>query len=206
MVIVVAVLPGLIYTLAFERQAGGFGVTLADRTLRFIAVSVVFHIVAAWPEYWLYRVSLAGRGDVRAGQFALLWTALILAVAVPAWAGTRIGSLYRGRSTLTGWRAKLLRLLLGPSIAPRAWDNYFSERPDVYLRIRTTANTWLAGLFASRSYAAGFPQDPDLFLEEAYAVDPLTGELGEALGYPLYVAAGQIAWIEVVRPQGDEDR
>jgi uncharacterized protein DUF6338 len=202
LVIVVAVLPGLVYTLAFERQAGGFGVTLADRTFRFIAVSVIFHIFAAWPEYWLYRTSLAGREEVLAGQFGLLWVALILGVCVPGLLGGRIGALYRRRSELAGWRLWLLRLVLGPSVAPRAWDNYFSERPDVYLRVRTTADTWLAGLFASRSYAAGFPQDPDLFLEQAYAVDPATGELGEPLGYPLYVAAGQIAWIEVVPPQG----
>src|SRR4029453_13416019 len=47
----VAVLPGLAYTLAFERQAGAYGVTLADRTLRFIAVSAGFPPLAAWPGY-----------------------------------------------------------------------------------------------------------------------------------------------------------
>ena len=72
LVLVVAVLPGLIYTLAFERQAGDYGATFADRTMRFVAVSVVFHLVAGWPEYWVYRVTLAERGPLSSGEFALL--------------------------------------------------------------------------------------------------------------------------------------
>jgi len=51
LVLVLAVLPGLIYTLAFEREAGDYEATFADRTLRFIAVSAVFHVIAGWPEY-----------------------------------------------------------------------------------------------------------------------------------------------------------
>ena len=201
LVLVAAVLPGLAYTLAFERQAGDFGATLADRTLRFVAGSVIFHILAGWPEYWLYRTTLAGGNKILSGQFALLWLGLVIAMTLPFAAGTYLGTLYGTRSRRTGWRRMLLRLALGPGVAPRAWDDLFSERPDIYLRVRTTDGTWLAGLFASRSYAAGFPQDPDLLLEQAYQVDPATGELGEALGYPLYVAAGQIAWMEMVHPE-----
>ena len=56
LVLVVAVLPGLAYTLMFERQAGSYGVALADRTLRFAAASAVFHLLLGWPEYGLYRI------------------------------------------------------------------------------------------------------------------------------------------------------
>jgi hypothetical protein len=38
-IILIAVLPGAVYTWAFEREAGSYGVTLADRTLRFLAAS-----------------------------------------------------------------------------------------------------------------------------------------------------------------------
>lgn len=201
LVIVVAVLPGLAYTLAFEREAGGYGVTLADRTMRFIAVSVIFHLLAGWPEYWIYRMTLEERRGIFAGEFAVLWLAVLLAVALPGAVGTVLGGMYRTRSTRPSWQRKLLRVVLGRDVAPRAWDDYFSERPTTYLRVRTTDGALLAGLFASRSYAAGFPQDPDLFLEQAYRVDPDTGELGDALDYPLYIAPGQISWIEIIRPQ-----
>lgn len=201
LVLVLAVLPGLIYTLAFEREAGDYEVSFADRTLRFIAVSALFHVIMGWPEYWLYRVTVADGGKILAGEFALLWTALLLAIALPAAAGSYLGALYDTRHRREGWQRALLRFALGPEVAPRAWDDLFSEQPDTYLRVRTVDGTWVAGLFASRSYAAGFPNNPDLLLEQAYDVDPETGQLGERLGYPLYIAAGQIAWMEIIRPE-----
>jgi hypothetical protein len=95
----------------------------------------------------------------------------------------------------------LLHVALGRDPAPRAWDDLFEGRPDVYIRVRTTSGTWLAGLFAGRSYAAGFPQDTDLLLEEGWEVDPDSGLLGDhGLGYAVYVPADQIAWLEVVDP------
>lgn len=201
LVLVLAVLPGLIYTLAFEREAGDYEASFADRTLRFIAVSALFHVLAGWPEYWLYRATFADGGKILAGEFALLWTALLLAIVLPAAAGSYLGALYDTRHRRGGWQRTLLRFALGPEVAPRAWDDLFSEQPDTYLRVRTIDGTWVAGLFASRSYAAGFPNNPDLLLEQAYDVDPETGQLGERLGYPLYIAAGQIAWMEIIRPE-----
>jgi hypothetical protein len=209
LVLVVAVLPGLVYTITFERQASGFGVTLADRTLRFVAVSVVFHVLFGWLEYWVYRVTLADREKILTGEFALLWFGVVLLLTIPALAGTVIGGLYKTRRSRTGWslirsrlsadrEQRLLHLVLGQGPAPRAWDDFFSERPKTYIRVRTTDGTLLAGLFANRSYAAGFPNDPDLLLEEAWSVSHETGELVASLGYPLYVAAGQIAWLEIV--------
>lgn len=42
------------------------------------------------------------------------------------------------------------------------------------------SGVWLAGAFAtradgSRSYASGYPEDPDLYLVETVDVDPTTG-------------------------------
>jgi hypothetical protein len=215
-IVVVAVLPGVVYTLSFERQASGFGVTLADRTLRFIAVSVVFHLVFAWPEYGLFRATLADHDPsdpILTGQFTLLWFAAAAIVVLPAIAGTIIGGPYRTRTTRSGWcwirrglrlseerERKLLKIVLGPDPAPRAWDHLFSERPDIYVRVRTTDGKLMAGTFAKRSYAAGFPNDPDLLLEEAWSLKP-DGALDKRLGYPLYIAAGQIAWLEIVRQE-----
>ncbi len=201
LVLVVAVLPGLTYTLAFERQAGAYGVTLADRTLRFIAVSAVFHLLAAWPEYWVWRTTLGEPGRIRAGEFAILWVAAVLLLVLPAITGSVIGQVYVHRDDRPRWQQEVLRWTIGPELAPRAWDDFFSDRPATYLRVRTVDGTTHAGLFASASYAAGFPEQPDLLLEEAWSIDPESGELLASLGYPLYIAPGQISWMEIVPPQ-----
>ena len=201
LLLVVAVLPGLTYTLAFERQAGAYGVTLADRTLRFIAVSAVFHVLAGWPEYWVWRSTLGEPGKILAGEFAILWVAAVLLLMLPAVAGSVIGQVYVHRDTRPRWQREVLRWTIGPELAPRAWDDFFSDRPATYLRVRTVDGTTHAGLFASASYAAGFPQQPDLLLEETWSVDPDNGELLANLGYPLYIAPGQISWMEIVPPQ-----
>ncbi len=210
-IILVAVLPGAVYIWAFEREAGSYGVTLADRTLRFLAASTAMHLLLAWPEYFVFRVGIGGHSRILVGQFALLWLDLLLLAGLPAVVGTTLGALYATRTARTSWptlrrrltakrERRLLRLLLGRDPAPRAWDDLFSERPHCYLRVRTTGDRWLAGKFAGGSYAAGYPNDPDLLLEEAVEVNQETGVLGKSLGYPLYIAAGQIAWVEVVWP------
>lgn len=212
LILVAAVLPGAMYTWAFERQASGYGVTLADRVLRFIATSVLFHLVFGWPEYFLYRIAFSSGRHLAAGQFAAAWTGALLVVGLPAAVGTIIGGLYATRTTRDGWQrirrrlspaaeVRLLRIALGRTPAPRAWDDLFSNHPTVYLRIRTTDGPVVAGLFANKSYAAGYPDSPDLYLEEAWSVEG-DGSLGAALGYPVYVAASQIGWMEIIQPSG----
>lgn len=214
LVIALALLPGAVYTWGFERQAGSFGVSFADRSLRFVAVSAVFHLAAAWPEYLLWRVILSGKDDLLSGQFFALWVTALLLTAIPYAVGTALGGLYSTRGSREGWtrirshltdhqEERLLAILLGPAPAPRAWDHLFSERKSVYLRIQTTdENITHAGRFAANSHAGGFPQPADLYLEEAF--DLLEdGAIGESLGYPIYIPADQIAWLEVV-PQQDE--
>jgi Family of unknown function (DUF6338) len=208
LVVVVAVLPGSTFTWAYERQASAFGVTFADRTLRFIAISLIFHLVLGWPEYALYR--LASRGSsVGTTQFAAGWAAAVCLVMIPAGLGTILGGLYATRNTREGWswarkcltverERWLLRMGLGRTPAPRAWDDLFSDRPLVYLRVRTQDGSWLAGRFANASYAGGFPNTTDLLLEEAWEVDA-EGLLGDrGLGYPVYIPENQIAWLEVI--------
>lgn len=210
LIALVAVLPGALYVWAYERQSTARGVTLADRTLRFVAASVVLHLLLAWPEYGLYRLALHGGDRLAVGQFAVAWFWLILVTVVPYGAGTILGGLYATRSAREGWERvrrrlpaereeRLLRVMLGRDPAPRAWDHLFSERPAAYLRVRTPEGHWIAGQFAEASYAGGFPHDRDLLLEQAWEVDQETGVLGErGLGYPVYLPASSIGWVDVL--------
>lgn len=97
-ILVIAVLPGSVYIWAFERQASAFGVNLADRTLRFIAMSLIFHLILGWPEYWLYRLTFTGE-RFGAGQFAAAWSAGVVLVMIPATVGTVLGGMYATRGT-----------------------------------------------------------------------------------------------------------
>lgn len=214
LVVIVAVLPGSVYTWAYERQASPYGVTLADRTLRFIAVSVIFHLALAWPAYAVYRLLAAQWPGLHAGQFAVLWAGVVLMVAITAGAGTVLGGLYATRTNRSGWawlrshldrrgEERLLRAALGHDPAPRAWDDLFSERPTVYLRIRTSEGEWVAGLFAGASYAGGFPHDSDLYLEQAWSMTE-DGTLDKPLDYALYLPASKIELIEIVPQVGEE--
>lgn len=212
-IVALAVLPGSTYTWAFERQVSAFGVTLADRTLRFISISFVFDALFAWPAYVIYREVVAD-GGFGYMEFAIVWFAGVVLAVVPAFAGAVLGGLYATRTDRTGWdwlrtrmsveaEERLLTTLLGRTPAPRAWDNFFSDRPSMFVRVRTVDGFWIAGRFADSSYAGGFPNATDLFLEEAWEVDG-EGTLGlGGLGYPVYVAAQQIAWLEFVRPVQD---
>lgn len=149
-------------------------------------------------------------------QFAAAWGAVVLLTVLPAVAGSYLGRLYATRRTdRPSWlrrqasagkiTKRLLDYVVGHERAPRAWDDVFSERPMTYVRVRTTDGFWVAGLFASRSYAAGYPNDPDLFLEQAWSLkDDAT--LGEPLGYSIYVPAQRIAWREIIKPKMEPSR
>jgi hypothetical protein len=216
LLLLVAVLPGATFTFGFERQVSAYGVTLADRVLRFVAVSVAFDLLYAWPAYAAYRLWVADRPP-GAGQFALAWAAVVVTAGAPAVLGSVVGGLYATRTSRLGWawlrrtllpprrEARLFRIALGRDPAPRAWDDFFSDRPEAYLRVRTTSGEWLGGWFGTASYAGGFPQEPDLLIEQAWPVRA-DGTFGDApLGYPLYIPAATIAHLEVVPLQGTEE-
>lgn len=215
LIVVVAILPGSVYTWAYERQASAFGVTFADRTLRFTALSVIFHLALGWPEYWLYRLAFSPE-NFASGQFAAAWAAGILLMVLPAIIGTVLGGLYATRGTRTGWtwirnrlsvdqEKRLLRTALGKTPAPRAWDDLFSDAPFAYLRVKTISGEWIAGLFADHSYAGGYPHEADLLLEDVWQVSDDGGLLEKSLGYPVYIPASQIAWLEVIPQQNNEE-
>jgi hypothetical protein len=209
LVLLVSVLPGSVYTWAFERQASAYGVTLADRVLRFIGMSVVFDLLLAWPAYGVWRAAFAGRA-FGTGQFALAWAVVVIGFTVPALTGTVVGGLYASERHRPGWRRtrrllrpageeRILSLVVGRGREPRAWDAVFARPPNTYLRIRTVDGDWVAGRFGEQSRAGRFPNDTDIWLEEAWPT-MADGAIGPAgLGYGVYVPASRIAWIDMVK-------
>jgi hypothetical protein len=196
-VLVLALLPGALYVWAFERQAGAWGVRFSDRLFRFVEISAVLHALAAPLTYWLW-VDFVRSGRLLEGELPLaLWLVPLLYTGLPIMAGSTVGA-----ATRKG--AEWAKVLTGPEPAPRAWDHLFGSRPDGWIRLRLKTGGWLAGTYTQegrnrKSYAAGYPEDQDLYLVETVEVDPDTGEfvLTEE-GDPVWRDSGiLIRWSEV---------
>jgi len=194
-VVLVALIPGALYTWSFERQAGRWGIGLSDRLLRFVGGSAILHAVFAPATYWLW----ANQWDNVRKKAQLswwLWLVVVGYVAIPIGAG-----LFVGRGTKRGrpWS----KIVVGPDPAPRAWDFLFQEHDlDGWVRLRLKSGIWLAGAFAEangrRSYAAGYPEPQDLYLAAAVRVDPDSGEFQLENGEPEVLTGGLlIRWEEV---------
>lgn len=172
LVLFVAILPGALYTWAFEREVGRWGIGLSDRLLRFVGVSALFLTLLTYPAHYLWRNYLHVPGDadrftnlVLDGATVPPWLYVVPVgyVAVPLALGSLAAVAVRRK-----WR--MARLLAGADPAPRAWDFLFAARPHGVVRIRLQDGAgWVGGLFRETSYAAGYPDEPqDLYLQETY--------------------------------------
>jgi hypothetical protein len=170
-------LPGASYTFAYERVAGSYGITFSDRLVRFLAASAVFHAVFSAPEVLFYR-HFVSTNRLQAGNIDL-WLVELLAVgyvAVPTAAGSFVGFAHKRHWT---WAS----VLVGEAPEPRAWDYMWRHVEQAILRIKLKSGPWVAGYFGvsedgqRRSYAAGHPEDGDLYLVHGLKIDPQTGEL-----------------------------
>jgi hypothetical protein len=195
-VIVVALLPGALYVWSFERQAGRWGIGLSDRVFRFVGGSAIFHAVFAPATYWVWTTQWP---EVRGGLHISwwLWPVTLAYVAVPMAVGTTIGKATRRVSRWSRW-------FTGPNPAPRAWDHLFSSNVDGWVRLRLKSGSWIGGAFAStsdgrRSYAAGYPEDQDIYLADAVAVNPETGEFQRDCDGSVVVLGGGLLlrWDEI---------
>jgi len=200
-VLLLAFLPGALYVWAFEREAGGWGLGVTDRVLRFVGVSAVFHALVAPLTYIAYRNSvLTGRLAHGTPLPLWLWLVPVVYVAVPALAG-----FFTGSATAAGKR--WTRFIAGRSPAPRAWDHLFSAHDlSGWVRLKLKNDEWIVGAYARsssgrlRSYTAGYPDAQDLYLIETAECEPETGKfvLGSD-GRPRLRGVGVlIRWEEVM--------
>lgn len=171
----IALLPGGLYTWAYEEEVGSSRQAFADRLLRFVAVSALLHVVAAPLTWWFYQE------EIRSGRFPhepavpwLVWLGLFGYVLVPAALGRIVG--------IIAWRRpRWLRGIVGPAPAARAWDHVFSGGRAAWIRVRLKdtdggTNGWIVGAYSRADhgpagYAAGYPHEQDLYLADTAEVD-----------------------------------
>lgn len=191
-IILFALLPGGLYVWAFERQVGHWGVSLADRTMRFIGASAILHALAAPLTYHLWRTELADGLSTGGPALPLwLWPVLLAYLAVPMALGSVIGYGTKSGNRLAGFIA-------GSNAAPTAWDYVFSPSPNAWVRCRLKTGKWIGGAFAKGSYVGGHPEPADLYLSRAAEVIPETGAFSLEKGKPKFRDGGiLVRWDEV---------
>jgi hypothetical protein len=204
-VLILLVLPGALYTWAFERVVGPWGVGLVDRILRFIGISAGVQVLLAPITYRWYRVYVHS-GDLAAGRSLPLevWFGIILYVFLPITAGYLIGQATKHNVSWIPW-------IVGKQPAPRAWDELFLQGGNGYVRLRLKSiesgeDRWVAGWFGSariagqmrRSRVARYTEAQDLYLVQSFQCDGATGELLLLNGNVITLDEGLlIRWDEV---------
>lgn len=172
-VLVIGLLPGALYVWTFEGMVGRWGVGLSDRILRFVGVSAVLHAVVAPLTYWLWseyvRAGRVGRGEPLP---VALWIIVLAYVVLPIGLGWIVGYGTRRR-----W--KWVQLFTGRNPAPRAWDAFFGDDPEGWVRLRLKSGAWIGAALGEkdgrRSYFSGYPEQQDLYLVQTAEVDPDSG-------------------------------
>jgi hypothetical protein len=200
-VVLLAVLPGALYTWSFEQQAGRWGATAGDRVQRFLGASAFF-LVLELPMFYnfIYRPFVA-TGDLDAGR-ALpwwIWVVPMVFVLFPVAAGRYVGIAVHRRQ---GWA----NFITGPSPAPRAWDDLFATSDLTgWIRLRLKEDgAWACGLWGEsvatglQSYAAGYPEPQDLLIAELAEIDSDGEFLIDANGNPVLTGRSLlIRWSEI---------
>jgi hypothetical protein len=167
-----AILPGALYTWAFEQRAGRWGATATDRIQRFLGASAILLVLALPLLYEFYRKFVVS-GRVRRGEPLpwWVWVAALAIVMLPIVAGQIAG---RAAHNRRDW----VEVLTGPTPAPRAWDSLFAA-PDItgWLLLRLKDGSWVGGLWGEsertglKSYAAGYPETQDLLISDLAEMD-----------------------------------
>ncbi len=183
-VAILAVLPGALYTWAFEREAGSWGVSFSDRALRFLGASALFHATFAAGTYEAYREFVVSHKLSRGSALPWwTWLLVLLYVAVPVAGGYAVGA-------ATKRRERWATLFTGPSPAPRAYDYLFSTRDLAgWVRIRLNdGGGWVLGVWGAESggglvsYASGYPEAEEVFLADTAEADSAGNFLLDADG------------------------
>jgi Family of unknown function (DUF6338) len=88
----------------------------------------------------------------------------------------------------------------------KAWDDFFNRDPCCYLLVHLKNGKKIGGYYGGESYVSSYPDEPDLYLEQAWRVDEhgrLEGKVEGTLGF--YVKQEDCELIEFIKedPNGE---
>jgi hypothetical protein len=173
-VIVLALVPGAAYTLAYERVVGSYGGTARDRIVRLVTASAILQAIFSGLSYFIYRHLFVQESSQHAANAFLVELISIVYVGVPVVTGSLVGhGIKKGKK----WAVAIG----GNALEPRAWDYLWQQRPIGYVRLRMKSGVWVGGFYGPRSdgrlsWAAGYPEVCDLYVARMVSIDKGTGE------------------------------
>lgn len=179
LVLVVAVLPGAVYTIALENRGAGWAWPKSDTTsqiIRFVGASAVFHALFAPVTYWAYRTLIVTHALSAAGRVELYWWPILLGYLIIPYLWGEVSIRARRNWTETScWLKRFLKwfvsLYTASAPEPRAWDWFFSKNDlKGTIRLQLTTGEWKAGYWGD-SYASSYGEDGDLYLGVQYELN-----------------------------------
>lgn len=211
-IIAVAVLPGALATLAYERHVGTYAADIQERLIRFAASSaLLFPVnstliwlvwtkilnVSPWVPSGQHRNLLASN-SLEGAQWLVILTpiAYVLVPAILGDIGGRLVVSYRKRE----YTARTGRL--GTGHEKEAWNTAFLDASPLnapagcIVRFRLKTGGWRAGYFGKASVAS--PTTKDVYFEATAAVDGDGNLIVEPDGRPVRQEVGiLVRWDEV---------
>ncbi|HEY9225134.1 hypothetical protein DBV08_18430 [Rhodococcus sp. KBW08] len=172
-VFVTTLLPGALFTLAFERESNGsVKADTNERILAFASVSAIFAILSAPLLYQGYRVYIVN-GALKEGNPLPGWIWLVLAAYVlfPLGLGGWLGHKIKNRADEEeGKGATLIRIIGGPlngsTGSPRAWERlFFTPNLSGYVKVKLKdvppgENPWILGIWGAADPPVTPPANP----------------------------------------------
>lgn len=167
--LLVLVLPGFISIRVFELLVPTRSTSTGREALEALSYGAInFGIWAVPVLYWLPWLK------VRPLRFTLV--AILLLIVSPA-------SLALGARAVLVW-PHLRKWVVHP--VPTAWDHFFGLRQAAWMRIHLKNGRFIGGWYGDSSFAGSDPEWRDLYVEQAWELDPLGGfkrKISDTMGF-----------------------
>lgn len=194
--LLLAVLPGAVLVVSYERHAGPLADDINERTLRFIVGTALIFPYAAGLAGSVYtrilHVPIGSSRDtyrnrlLEPSDVSLWWYAVPVAYVLVPWGLGRFAGLARIALRRRTVRRRTASLVPGLE----AWDIVFLESGPKLIAMKIRGGSWVAGVFAGNSFAsAPAAKERELVLEVGVEVDERGTIQRDDDGTPLLTAA-----------------
>lgn len=182
-ILVAFALPGFVTVLIQERTfKNAEDPTPLDRLLRVLYYSVwtylllamvalVFGIDRSWIEHLYHRHEGDPAQLIWRGALVALVPPFLIAHATRLWDSSPAQAWLLGKAGINARHEQ-----------PTAWDFFFRQRRNVYVRITLAGGSRVFGFYGANSFSAYAKDGRDLYLERLYVENPVTGWFGDEVG------------------------